>query len=92
MSKRKTIVEHAEAPKPYPPPRNIIIQYEPSPVHIVRRFERLGVTHEDPQAYLQRYGNSVLDTQTLIEQARAAGVLEDLVRHCMFFLSMMNSS
>jgi hypothetical protein len=39
----------------------------------------LGVTQENPQAYVQQYGAQLLDAQTLIQQARAAGVVEDIV-------------
>jgi hypothetical protein len=38
----------------------------------------LGVTLENPQAYLARYGAQLLDAQTLVQQARAAGVVEDI--------------
>ncbi|UJR31887.1 hypothetical protein I4U23_019361 [Adineta vaga] len=77
-AKRKTIVQRAEAPKDYPKPRNIIIQYEPVQVRVVRQFQRLGVTQENPSAYVQRYGASLLEAQTLVQQARAAGVVEDI--------------
>ena len=80
MTKRKTIVQRAEEVKPYPKPRNIIIQYESPPVRVVRQFQRLGITPENPQAYLDRYGTSLIDAQSLVQQARAAGVIEDIVR------------
>jgi hypothetical protein len=73
-------VQRAAAAKGYPKPRNIIIQYEPIQVRIVRQFQRLGVTQENPQVYIQRYGVLLLDAQTLMQQARAAGVIEDIVR------------
>ncbi len=73
-------MQRAAAAKGYPKPRNIIIQYEPIQVRIVRQFQRLGVTQENPQVYIQRYGVLLLDAQTLIQQARAAGVIEDIVR------------
>jgi hypothetical protein len=80
MTKRKTIVQRAEAPAAYPKPRNVIIQYEAPQVRVVRQFQRLGVTPENPQEYIQRYGASLFDPQTLVQQARAAGVVEDIVR------------
>jgi len=73
-------VQRAAAATGYPKPRNIIIQYEPIQVRIIRQFQRLGVTQENPQVYNQRYGVLLLDAQTLIQQARAAGVIEDIVR------------
>lgn len=79
-AKRKTIVQRAAGEKAYPKPRNIIIQYEPISARITRQFQRLGITREDPRAYVQRYGASLLDGQILVQQARAAGVVEDIVR------------
>ncbi len=79
-AKRKTIVQRAAAATAYAAPRNVIIQYEQAQVRIVRQFQRLGVTPENPQAYVQRYGAQLLDAQTLVQQARAAGVVEDIVR------------
>lgn len=78
-AKRKTVVQRAEAVREYPKPRNIIIQFEASQVRVIRQFQRLGVTQEDPQAYIQRYGAELFDAQTLVQQARAAGVVEDIV-------------
>ena len=80
-AKRKTVVQRAEAAKEYPKPRNIIIQYETSQVRVLRQFQRLGVTQENPQAYIQRHGAELLDAQTLVQQARAAGIVEDIVRN-----------
>jgi len=77
-AKRKTVVQKAEAAKAYAAPRNIIIQYEQVQVRIVRQFQRLGVTQANPQAYVQQYGAQLLDAQTLVQQARAAGVVEDI--------------
>lgn len=78
-AKRKTVIQRAEAAKEYPKPRNIIVQYEPVPVRVVRQFQRLGVVQESPQAYVQRYGTQLLDAQSLLQQARAAGIVEDIV-------------
>ncbi|CAF2867283.1 unnamed protein product [Rotaria sp. Silwood2] len=78
MSKRKTIIQRAESIKPYPKPRNVIIQYEAPQVRVVRQFQRLGITAENPQEYVQRYGASLIDSQTLLQQARAVGVVEDI--------------
>ena len=58
----------------------MIIQYEPVQVRIVRQFQRLGVTQANPQQYLQQYGAQLLDATTLVQQARSAGVVEDIVR------------
>jgi hypothetical protein len=77
-AKRQTVVQRAAAAQQYAAPRNIIYQYEPVQVRIVRQFQRLGVTQANPQAYLQQYGASLLDAATLVQQARAAGVVEDI--------------
>ncbi len=79
QAKRKTIVQRAAAAQQYAAPRNVIIQYEPVQVRIVRQFQRLGVTQFNPAVYLQQYGASLLDAATLVQQARAAGVVEDIV-------------
>ena len=80
MSKRKTIVQRAAAAAQYARPRNVIIQYEPVQVRIVRQFQKLGVVQFNPQLYVQQYGASLLEATTLVQQARAAGVVEDIVR------------
>jgi hypothetical protein len=79
QAKRKTIVQRAAAAQQYARPRNVIIQYEPSQVRIVRQFQRLGVTQANPQSYVQQYGAQLLDVATLVRQARSAGVVEDIV-------------
>ena len=78
QAKRRTIVQRAAAVQPYPAPRNIIIQYEPAQVRVVRQFQRLGVSQASPAAYAQQYGLSLLDSASLLAQARAAGVVEDI--------------
>jgi len=80
QAKRRTIVQRAAAAQQYARPRNVIIQYEAVQVRIVRQFQRLGVTQANPQAYIQQYGATLLDAATLLQQARNAGVVEDIVR------------
>jgi hypothetical protein len=75
---RRTIVQRAAAPAPYPAPRNVIIQYEQAQARVVRNFQNLGVTQANPALYVQQYGATLLDAGTLLSQARAAGVVEDL--------------
>jgi hypothetical protein len=88
-AKRKTIVQRAAAAQAYAAPRNVIIQYEQAQVRIVRQFQRLGVTLTNPQAYVSQYGATLLDAQTLVQQARAAGVVEDIVRINIFFIILL---
>jgi len=78
MQKRRTIVQRAAAAQQYAAPRNIIIQYEAVQVRVVRQFQRLGVQPENPQSYVARYGASLFDSATLVQHARAAGVVEDI--------------
>ena len=80
QAKRRTIVQRAAAAQQYARPRNVIIQYEAVQVRIVRQFQRLGVTQANPAAYLQQYGAQLLDAGALVQQARTAGVVEDIVR------------
>ena len=77
---RQTIVQRAAPAIKYPEPHNQIVVYETVEAQIVRRFEKLGVEKENPAGYVARYGDSLLDTATLLQQARHAGVYEDLVK------------
>ena len=86
--KRRTIVQRAAAAQQYQAPRNVIVQYEAAQVRIVRQFQKLGVQAENPQAYVQRYGAQLIDSVTLVQRARAAGVTEDIVStHFIHFLA-----
>ncbi|CAF2232566.1 unnamed protein product [Rotaria magnacalcarata] len=77
--KRKVIVQRApKSTKEHLPPKNIIITYEPVHAKIVRNFQKQDVIREDPQAYAKRYGSQLCDYNLVIQQARAAGILEDL--------------
>ncbi|CAF1191183.1 unnamed protein product [Rotaria sordida] len=78
QGKRRVIVQRAAAAKAYARPRNIIIIYDPVQARVVRQFHRLGVVQENPHAYVTRYGALLLDGTTLVQQARAAGVIEDI--------------
>ena len=79
QAKRRTIVQRAAAAKQYAQPRNVIIVYDAVQARVLRRFQRFAVTQENPQAYVARYGQLLLDTSSLVQQARAAGVVEDIV-------------
>ena len=76
---RKVLFNRAPMPEGTPRPVYIINQHEPPKVQTIRDFKRLGITDENPQAYVQRYGPQLLDAATLVQQARAAGVIEDIV-------------
>jgi hypothetical protein len=80
VKKRRIIVQRVEEDRVYSKPRNIIIQYEPVQARIDRQFQHLGITQEDPQAYEHRYGSTLLDAESLVQQARAAGVIENIVK------------
>ncbi len=82
---RTVRIPAASGPLPTPP-RNRIIQYQPLEARITRHFQRLGVTRTDPGAYIQRYGTSLLDSATFLREARAAGVVEDIVSVALFHL------
>lgn len=78
QSEARTIVQPAPPPIPYPAPTHTIIEYDGLQSNIVRKFERLGVTQEDPDSYLSRHRGSLLDSSTLIQQARKLGITEDI--------------
>ena len=92
QAKRRTVIQRAAAATEYPQPRNIVIVYEAVQARVIRQFQRLGVTQENPQAYLGRYGATLLDSSTLVQQARAAGVVEDIVRSASIILSLEKCS
>ena len=77
---RQTIVQRAPPAIKYAESHNQIVVYENVEAQIVRRFEKLGVEKENPAAYAARYGDSLLDSATLLQQARHVGVHEDLVK------------
>jgi hypothetical protein len=80
-SERRTIVESVTDVVKYAEPRNQIIIYEGVDTRIARKFEKYDVVREDPAAYAARYGGSLLDSVTLVQQARNYGVNEDLVKY-----------
>ena len=57
----------------------LFYSYEPVYAKIERHFQKQNVIREDPQAYANRFGEKLCESAAVIEQARAAGVLEDLV-------------
>jgi len=57
----------------------LFASYEPVHAKIVRNFQKQNVTREDPQAYANRYGSQLFDPNIVVQQARAVGVMEDLV-------------
>jgi hypothetical protein len=77
---RPKIVQPAPPPINYPAPSHTVIVYDNVQSNIVRKFERLGVIQQDPDEYVTRYGSSLLDSATLVQQARNAGVTEDIVK------------
>ena len=54
--------------------------YEAPKAQVVRRFQNLGIQRANPSEYVARYGTQLEDAQSLISQARNAGVVEDIVR------------
>ncbi|CAF1645430.1 unnamed protein product [Rotaria sordida] len=78
QSERRTIVEPAPPAPEYQRSSNTIVIYSAAETRITRKFQNLGVTPEDPASYRARYGSSLLDSVTLVQQARNAGVVEDI--------------
>ena len=54
--------------------------YEPVHAKIERHFQKHNIVREDPQAYISRFGEQLCESSAVVQQARAAGVLEDLVK------------
>ncbi len=77
---RRKIIEHAPPPITYPEPRNKIIIHGTAEARVVRRFKTLDVVRGNPADYIARYGATLLDSATLLQQARNAGVYEDIVK------------
>lgn len=73
--KRQTIIERAEPVRPYPEPRNLIILHEPVPVKVERKIQCFGPIVEDPKSYAEKYGETLLDGEKLVEEARGAGLV-----------------
>ncbi|CAF1391041.1 unnamed protein product [Rotaria sordida] len=78
QSQRRTVFERAPPPIIYPEPRNTVVIYDAAKPHVVRKFQNLGVSPENPADYVARYGGSLLDPATLVQMARDAGVHEDI--------------
>ena len=57
----------------------MFFSYEPVRANIIRNFQKQSITREDPQVYLNRYGSQLYDANLVVQQARAIGVVEDLV-------------
>ncbi|CAF2404341.1 unnamed protein product [Rotaria sp. Silwood2] len=74
----RTIVVHASPDIKYSQSSNTIIIYSADETLNVRKFEKLDVTQEDPTAYVVRYGSSLLDPATLVQQTCNADVIEDM--------------
>ncbi|CAF5105672.1 unnamed protein product, partial [Rotaria sp. Silwood1] len=79
QTERHTIVQQAAPPIEYPKPSCTIVIYEVPQARIVRKFEQLDVTNENPEDYVASYSESLLNSTTLVQQARNVGVIEDIV-------------
>ncbi|CAF2657893.1 unnamed protein product [Rotaria sp. Silwood2] len=77
-TERREIVEHAPPPLKYPAPTHTVIIYDSVQPVINQKIERLGITQEDPEAYVARYGAALLDRDTLLQRARDAGIVQDI--------------
>ncbi|CAF1250101.1 unnamed protein product [Rotaria sordida] len=69
----------------------VLYSYEPVHAKIERHFQKQSVIREDPQAYTNRFGEQLVEPAVVIEQARAAGVLEDLDPPVSFLTSTTHS-
>ena len=79
QSERRIIVQPAPPPIRYSEPYNKIIIYETGDDHVVRKLEKVGPVKENPDDYMARYMGTLLDSATLVQQARNIGVHEDIL-------------
>lgn len=78
----RRVVIPAPPPKPYPTPRNqVIIRQCPAP-RIAHSIQRLGGVQMNPEAYVQQYSASLLDTAQITQQVRAVGLPANIVSTC----------
>ncbi|CAF3963438.1 unnamed protein product [Rotaria sordida] len=89
QSERRTIVESAPPATIYPEARNTIVINEAVQAHIVRKFQNLGVTQENPADYVARYGTSLLDPATLVHRVHDAGVHEDIIKMILTLITII---
>ncbi|CAF4224370.1 unnamed protein product [Rotaria sp. Silwood2] len=75
---RRTIVQPAPPAREYPRASCTVVIYEGPQARIVRKFEQLDVTIENPEDYVARYRGSLLDSTTLVQEARNIGIIEDI--------------
>ncbi|CAF1456067.1 unnamed protein product [Adineta ricciae] len=91
---RRTIVEEAQGASSVSCSecRNQIVIYERVEPRVVRRLEKEDVVRENPADYVARYGNTLLDSTTLVETARNAGIHEDLSLPALSYSSVRAST
>ena len=77
---RRTIVQRAPSPIRYSEPYNKIIVYEGAETRVVRKVKKLGPFKANPRDYELRYGGTLLDSATLVQQARNVGIHDDIVK------------
>ncbi|CAF3368501.1 unnamed protein product [Rotaria sp. Silwood1] len=75
---RYTIVETAPSATKSSKPRNTIVVYGDDEARTVRQCQNLGIIQENPVDYVVRYWEPLLGSETLVQQARNAGVIEDI--------------
>lgn len=73
---RKTVECTAEGPKP----TCTIINYDNVHTRVHRSFALVDVYNADPEDYVARYRDSLLDSRELLQEVRRAGVTEDIVK------------
>ncbi|KAI0990594.1 hypothetical protein GJ496_004016 [Pomphorhynchus laevis] len=81
--KRKVIYQMApKVEKNYSMPRNLIITYQAKKPLLETVVNRIGTVQMEPEEYMARHRDSVLDTSILLERAKQAGVLQHTVTYC----------
>ncbi|KAL7674103.1 hypothetical protein ACOME3_000383 [Neoechinorhynchus agilis] len=78
IPKRNVIYQKAPQTSKYKTPKNMIVNYQVPKPHIKRVFVKETVQHMDPNWYVSRYQQSLMDSMNLVNAARQVGVTEDI--------------
>jgi hypothetical protein len=58
---KRIIYRPAQKLQLLPPPKNVLIQWDSPNVNLTRSFRNLGVQVADPNLYIQKFGNTLVD-------------------------------
>ena len=79
QAERPIVIQPAPPAIKYPLPTHTIVIYDANPSRVTTKLEKLGVVQENPNAYISRYGTSLLDPATIVQEARNSSVVKHTV-------------